>query len=187
MKKKEDLRIIKTKKSLYEGLLIMMKDKPFDEIKVSDICEKALINRSTFYDHFSDKYELLNSLINDLEKELELKLSVDRKIKNTKEYYMNLINLLFDHINENINIYIPIIRNNNNNIAGDIFKNILFDNVLNYITKNNYKGTVPTQIVTSFYVNGVINVCLTYFNDPKKYTKDDILLYLDQLLPNDIG
>lgn len=187
MKKREDLRVIKTKKNLYEGLLMMMRDKPFEDIKVSDICEKTLINRSTFYDHFSDKYELLNSLINDLEKELELKLNVDYKPKNTKEYYMNLINLLFDHIDENINTYIPIIKNNNNNIAGEIFKNTLFNNVYNYIENNNYKGTIPSQIITSFYVNAVINVCLIYFNDPKRYKKEDILLYLNQLLPDDIG
>ena len=54
MDKKEDLRVIKTKKSLYDGLIMMMKDKPFEEIKVSDICKVALTNRSTFYDHFND-------------------------------------------------------------------------------------------------------------------------------------
>ena len=30
MDKKEDLRVIKTKKSLYDGLIMMMKDKPFE-------------------------------------------------------------------------------------------------------------------------------------------------------------
>ena len=62
MDKKEDLRVIKTKKSLYDGLLVMMKDKPFEDIKVADICRVALTNRSTFYDHFNDKYELLYAL-----------------------------------------------------------------------------------------------------------------------------
>ena len=55
MAKKIDLRIIKTKKNLYEGLLTLMKERTFEEIKVSDICSAALTNRSTFYDHFSDK------------------------------------------------------------------------------------------------------------------------------------
>ena len=73
MKKKEDLRIIKTKKNLYEGLLQLMKDTSFEDIKVSDICNVSLVNRSTFYDHFSDKYELLATLIDDLEEELDRK------------------------------------------------------------------------------------------------------------------
>ena len=58
-----DKRILKTKKNLYEGLLKVMKEKEFENIKISEICEKALTTRSTFYDHFTDKYELLYSLI----------------------------------------------------------------------------------------------------------------------------
>ena len=55
-----DLRVIKTKNALFNALIELMKDKTFEEIKVSDICNKALINRSTFYAHFDDKYDLLS-------------------------------------------------------------------------------------------------------------------------------
>ena len=48
MKKKEDLRVVKTKANLYRGLMELMKDQTFEEIKVSDICNKSMINRSTF-------------------------------------------------------------------------------------------------------------------------------------------
>ena len=71
MMKKEDLRVIKTKANLYRGLIDLMKDNPFEEIKVSDICNKSMINRSTFYDHFNDKYELLQSLIDDLKEAID--------------------------------------------------------------------------------------------------------------------
>ena len=50
-------------------ILINEKDKTFEEIKVSDICKKALINRSTFYSHYNDKYELLVDFINVLKEE----------------------------------------------------------------------------------------------------------------------
>ena len=43
MKKKEDLRIRKTKANLYRSLLQLMEEKPFEEIKVIDIC-KTMIN-----------------------------------------------------------------------------------------------------------------------------------------------
>ena len=69
---KNDLRVIKTKKNLYEALITLMKEKTFEEIKVADICKKALINRSTFYTHYQDKYELLYELINNLKEELSL-------------------------------------------------------------------------------------------------------------------
>ena len=44
-------------------ILINENDKTFEEIKVSDICKKALINISTFYSHYNDKYELLLNFI----------------------------------------------------------------------------------------------------------------------------
>ena len=65
MAKKEDLRVRKTKANLYKGLLQLMEEKSFEDIKVIDICNVSLINRSTFYDHFNDKFELLTSLMND--------------------------------------------------------------------------------------------------------------------------
>ena len=90
MSKKEDLRVTKTKMNLYEALMKLMKEKTFEEIKVSDICNVALTNRSTFYDHFADKYELLDSLINDLEKDLIKKLEENNIYSNAKEYYMRV-------------------------------------------------------------------------------------------------
>ena len=112
MKKKEDLRIVKTKANLYRGLMELMKEKTFEEIKVSDICNKSMINRSTFYDHFNDKYELLQSLMEDLKEELEEKRKEEKEIHSIREYYIETINLLLTHITENISIYSSVIKNN---------------------------------------------------------------------------
>lgn len=74
MNEKIDLRIIKTKKVLFDALVTLMKKKNFDKIKISDICEVALINRSTFYAHYQDKYDLLIALIEYLNKLIPDKL-----------------------------------------------------------------------------------------------------------------
>ncbi len=52
---KKDLRVIKTENLLYATLIDLLKEKTFEEIKVSDICNKALVNRSTFCAHYQDK------------------------------------------------------------------------------------------------------------------------------------
>lgn len=187
MKKKEDLRVIKTKKNLYEGLLSIMKDKPFEEIKVSEICSVALTNRSTFYDHFSDKYELLASLIKDLEEELTKKLEQNKNLETEKDYYMKMIELLFDHISENISIYSSIIRNNTNSIANDMFKDTLVKDVEKHIKSSHANhGNIPIEIITIFYVSAVINVCVYYISDPTRYKKENILSYLRELVPSNI-
>lgn len=188
MEKKEDLRIIKTKRNLYEGLLTIMRKKSFEEIKVSDICREALVNRSTFYDHFSDKYELLNSLIYDLEDELGNKLNENNSDNTAKEYYIKMIELFFDHISENIKIYSSIIKMNNDSIVMDMAYNVIFKNVEKHLLEKNKNKTydIPPEIISKFYVSGVLNVCLDYINYPNNYKIKDIIHYIDCLLPDEI-
>ena len=188
MSKKVDLRIIKTKKNLYEGLLSLMKERTFEEIKVSDICNAALTNRSTFYDHFSDKYELLDSLISDLENDLVEKLEENVNYTNAKEYYMQMIEIFFDHISNNINVYSSILKKNNNSIVMDMAFDTIYKDVENHIKKSDKLLTteIPVDIITEFYVSAVVNVCLKYIKYPNRYKKEDILKYLDVLIPDKI-
>ena len=144
MDKKEDLRVIKTKKSLYDGLLVMMKDKPFEDIKVADICRVALTNRSTFYDHFNDKYELLYALMKDIENGLIEKLKSNTNISSKKEFYMQMIELLFEHISENVSFYSSIIKNNNLPPSNAGIGSILITPTLTQIrAKSSTKGKNP--------------------------------------------
>lgn len=184
MPKKEDLRVIKTKKNLFEGLLTMMKEKAFEDIKVSDICSAALTNRSTFYDHFNDKYELLDALIKELEEGLIKKLEENNGKGNTKEYYIKMIDLFFDHVSENMNAYIAILSKNNNSTLMDMVYDAITKDVLNNLENNTNANKVPLEIISKFYVSAVINVCLEYIKYPNKYKKEDIINYLDILLPN---
>jgi AcrR family transcriptional regulator len=58
-----DPRIRRTRKLLQVALRTLMQAKSFDEISVQDISEAATVNRATFYDHYTDKYALLDALI----------------------------------------------------------------------------------------------------------------------------
>ena len=64
MVKKEDKRVIKTKRDLRIALGQLLKKKTYSKITVCDICEEAQINRMTFYKHYMDKSDLLNDLFN---------------------------------------------------------------------------------------------------------------------------
>lgn len=187
MTKKEDLRVTKTKRSLYEGLLSLMKEKNFENIKVSDICAISLVNRSTFYDHFDDKFELLESLIQDLKEDLRKKLQENENIETPKEYYMKMIELLFDHTNENLNIYSSILKHNNNSIVIDMVFDTVIKDVEDFIgSYDSFDKDIPPEIISKFYVTAVSNICLDYIKNPRKYKKEDILLYLHKLIPNKI-
>lgn len=53
----------RTRQLLQEALRNLMKGKSFDEILVQDITDAATVNRATFYDHYTDKYALLDAMI----------------------------------------------------------------------------------------------------------------------------
>ncbi len=60
-----DLRVIKTEKIITESFMELRKKMPLEKIKVKDICELALINKSTFYKHYSDVFDLSDKLENE--------------------------------------------------------------------------------------------------------------------------
>lgn len=69
---KNDLRVVKTKKIIFNALLLLLKDKPISKIKVTELCKAAQINRGTFYFHYEDVedvlLELFEQIVQDLEK-----------------------------------------------------------------------------------------------------------------------
>ncbi len=58
-----DPRIRRTRLLLQGALRTLMQTKSFDEISVQDITDAATVNRATFYDHYTDKYALLEAYI----------------------------------------------------------------------------------------------------------------------------
>ena len=60
--KKVDRRILRTKTAIREALIDLINEKGFDATLVSDIAERANINRGTFYVHYQDKYDLLEKI-----------------------------------------------------------------------------------------------------------------------------
>jgi AcrR family transcriptional regulator len=58
-----DPRIRRTRKLLQGALGTLMETKSFEEISVQDITEAATVNRATFYDHYTDKFALMEAMI----------------------------------------------------------------------------------------------------------------------------
>jgi AcrR family transcriptional regulator len=58
-----DPRIRRTRQLLQGALMQLLGSKPFDDISVQDITDAATVNRATFYDHYTDKFALLEALV----------------------------------------------------------------------------------------------------------------------------
>jgi AcrR family transcriptional regulator len=189
MNEKTDLRIVKTKKVLFDTLLKLMRQKNFDKIKISDICDEALINRSTFYAHYEDKYELLIDLFEERKLSL-LKVLEDNENKAfSKEYLMELLSILIDHIEENKEIYSAILANNRNGILIDFLIDAIEKDVSERLKDNSEIkiSDLPLDIIVKFYAGGLINIGIDCITRTKKYSKKELLLYIDKLIPDKIS
>ncbi|KRC59241.1 TetR family transcriptional regulator [Agromyces sp. Root81] len=54
-----DVRVERTRRSLQDALLDLARERPLDEVTVAEIAARAGVNRSSFYQHYSEKETLL--------------------------------------------------------------------------------------------------------------------------------
>lgn len=75
----------------------MLQAEELDKIKVSDICKRAGVNRTTFYSNYDDIYALADSIRTGL----EAQISEIYKEEISKKYNSNDFEKLFRHIQNN--------------------------------------------------------------------------------------
>lgn len=95
----KDLRVVKTRKNIETSFIRLLDAKNFHDITVQNILDEALINRTTFYKHYSDKYELAQNLcdivFNDFTDAIEKRFTVFNKadiINSIENLYNTLSN-----------------------------------------------------------------------------------------------
>lgn len=64
--KSENRQTIRSKRMLRDGLVALLKQKPYQKISITEITQQADVARSTFYAHFETKDELLNFFVDDI-------------------------------------------------------------------------------------------------------------------------
>ncbi len=87
MCEKIDLRVKKTYIALYGSFEELSKTKDFGDITVNEICDNAMVSKGTFYKHFTDKYDFLSFLINNVFKDYINRAFENAASDNLCEYY----------------------------------------------------------------------------------------------------
>lgn len=62
---KKNSRVIRSRTQIIDAFVLLSGKKPFSSITVKDITTEARINRATFYNHFLDKYDLLEQVVSE--------------------------------------------------------------------------------------------------------------------------
>ena len=106
MNTKQDRRIRKSKESLKNSLIKLMKEKPVNHITVKEIVSTADLNRSTFYNYYCDIPDMLEKLEEELYNEflhiLELHITKEGITHDIYNEAHKFIEDMCDVIKENV-------------------------------------------------------------------------------------
>lgn len=89
MEKKLDLRIQKTYLALETAFTKLLEEKPFESITTNELCDAAMIRRTTFYKHFEDKYDYFSFFISNMLNRSRKNVSIEI-LKEDPEKYTEL-------------------------------------------------------------------------------------------------
>ncbi|MCP4422638.1 MAG: TetR/AcrR family transcriptional regulator [Chloroflexi bacterium] len=101
--KKVDRRIQRTRKLLQDALITLILEKGYDNITVQHIIDEANVGRSTFYAHYLDKDDLMESSVEKLREELGQHLSSGSE--DEAQRAMMPILTLFQHTQQQHHLY----------------------------------------------------------------------------------
>ena len=113
IQRKMDRRVIKKKKAIRNAFAELLVEKEVSQITVKNIAEIANINRKTFYSYYSDVYELVDDIENDIVSAFdEVLVDVDfcLWLQDPREIFIRLTNI----INSDLDFYSHIMKMHGN-------------------------------------------------------------------------
>ena len=167
---KSESKYFNTATKMDLALISLLKKKPFEYITVSEICETASVNRSTFYLH----YETISDLLDETTRYL---------LDDFRSYFpTDTIDLVCCYRNELVFVcdkyltpYLTYIKNHkevfgtaitHNKILKfeDVHKR-LFDNIFNPILDRFHYPSNTRQYVMMYYLNGINAIVLEWLKN----------------------
>lgn len=186
-KEKEDLRIKRTRKMLCMSLMDLMQTTSFDKLSVNDICEKAMIHRATFYNHFNDKNDLLNYALDDLQEELFARSIEKETFSSQKEMLMALVECVINFITENRQTLV-LIFNNSSEKMSSLVSTTVRRSIRYLLSRNKYKQEylLPINIIVDFFTGGITMIGIDWLESSNPYSKEEMMKFFDILLNEDM-
>lgn len=177
-----DLRIIKTRKLIRDAFVKLIDIKGFDAITINNIADMAMINRSTFYLHYTDKYDLLQKTMEEAIQNILQLVAPEAHIIDEK--------LEYDSFVQNISSILKTVEND-----ALLYKIILNDKEMSGISKKFENALIEKldicfpdhilisrdlflQLITSLYMSAI----RWWLNNDMKYSTNFIAEQLVKLL-----
>ena len=175
---KSEAKFRNTASKMNRALLSLLEQKEFKDISIKDICEQAGVNRSTFYAHYENTYDLLREthaglitgFFDELDNSLKVditKLDADELIFISPQYLVPYLRFIKKH-KQIFKVY-----NNSNAFAVGTTDQLLIDNILVPIyAKNGVTNKTVVQYMSKYFLSGVTAITTEWVN---RDCVDDIL------------
>ena len=113
------------------------------------------------------------------------KLDKSKKTKNIKEYYIELIKVLLEHINSNIDIYSAVVKINSNSIARDMMTDAIIISAAKEIDSN-FENicSIPTNTIVLYYASAIINIIIDNLYNNKQFDTKELIHIITELTPD---
>lgn len=157
-----------------KALLALLDKKPFEFITISEICEEAGVNRSTFYLHYENTSDLLEEALKYVLDEFVSYFSVDMRNIETQYADNDLQELVFineqylvpylTYVKEHQRIFLAAVSQPQTFHAEDLDKR-LFDNIFNPILERFHYPANTRKYVMQFYLNGLTAILTEWLKD----------------------
>lgn len=181
MNEKVDLRVVKTKKAIHDAFLSLIQTKGYDKITIQDIAEAAMINRNTFYLHYTDKFDLMEQTWRFYFQKLNVCLGEfgSHPPVLDKLLFTRILQSILGAIRENIDFFYIMATHNTQTQFTDQLKRRFYD--FNLQQRNGEGMSHNSQIRFEYMVSGIVGVIMLWILDYQAIEVDDVIQQLVEI------
>lgn len=166
---KTDRRIRKTKAQLRTGLAKLLQKKSIKEITVKELVELVDINRSTFYLHYSDIYNMLSSIEEELLEEIRQAI-LNHPVSPFNESSFPFIEDIFQILEENKDICCALLGHNGDIAFLHRIESLISDHSLSVLRVTFPETIEDLKYSYSFCLSGCIGLVKTWLTSDTNET-----------------
>lgn len=168
---KTDARVRYTRRVIKESLLRLLEDRPVNRITVKEVCEAAQINRATFYAHFTDCFDVLNQMENDLLADFERSLSFASVVD-----VMDMIERIYAMIEQDAEVCrVLIFQNKDSSLTAKMIEMARDKTIVRWREQLTRATESDREMLFTCLSNGLLNVILTGYS---KYAREEVVKFV---------
>lgn len=183
-----DRRVRKTEAQLVKGLTKLMKTKSIKDITVRELADEVDINRSTFYLHYKDIYDMVEKIENNLTESFLSTLDELSKNRITKSTLMDFLEDTYNIIYSNVDICSVLLSSNGDIAFHKKIRDIIFqkthDIIKNLMPSNSTENEI--KVATCYFISGIIGIIEAWLQDISMGTPKHMAEITYKLIENGI-